>query len=453
MFERFAKCRFEQSHFCHGDRQYIHYTTTLNNAQDAALSVALSWPSGAGELQVQSFTEAMLYVFQPRFVAMSGICAGDRRKVRLGDLIVAEKSFKYDAGKIINDDDGNKVLQSDTDTQGPGLEMLGWLQHFDNWSPLLRKLKRPKVDSTETDIPSEATCHIKAMAAGSAVRADDPFPNIQMPVRTAWAVEMESYAFYLAAANNHLAARSLVVKGVCDYADPMKDDRFHKYAGEASALYLLSFIQQHRDLLFGTQHNHAQLKKTRGNKFTPTSPPAQFIRVTHIGFDIFYKGNWDKFNTSYECAIDLQKCNRKHIASLIKTLDIIHRIHFHIHGMSFLIKIIETNHHLNEKYISSFNDFSNFLADNKTLTDQLNQTFNEAGISACLHYFYICEPPLQHYADSLQNPILTPTNEMLKYTVVVRMFLEKLRHFAKEAVMEIRKAIEITLDSETKHDN
>ncbi|HLG77519.1 MAG TPA: tetratricopeptide repeat protein, partial [Ktedonobacteraceae bacterium] len=35
----------------------------------------------------------------------------------------------------------------------------------------------------------------------------------------------------------------LIVKGVCDYADRRKDDRYHTYAARASALYALSFIQ------------------------------------------------------------------------------------------------------------------------------------------------------------------------------------------------------------------
>lgn len=37
----------------------------------------------------------------PRWLAMCGICAGRRGEVSLGDLIVADRVFSYDHGKLI----------------------------------------------------------------------------------------------------------------------------------------------------------------------------------------------------------------------------------------------------------------------------------------------------------------------------------------------------------------
>jgi len=39
-------------------------------------------------------------VGRPRCIAMTGICGGNSRKVRLGDLVVADRLFKFDDGKI-----------------------------------------------------------------------------------------------------------------------------------------------------------------------------------------------------------------------------------------------------------------------------------------------------------------------------------------------------------------
>jgi hypothetical protein len=43
----------------------------------------------------------------------------------------------------------------------------------------------------------KTVCHIKAMASGSAVRADNPFQDVQAPVRGPVAIDMESAAFGL----------------------------------------------------------------------------------------------------------------------------------------------------------------------------------------------------------------------------------------------------------------
>jgi hypothetical protein len=36
-----------------------------------------------------------------------------------------------------------------------------------------------------------------------------------------------------------------LVKGVCDYADADKDDTYHRYAAEVSAMYMLCFIREY----------------------------------------------------------------------------------------------------------------------------------------------------------------------------------------------------------------
>ncbi len=82
------------------------------------------------------------------------------------------------------------------------------------------------------------------MASGSAVRSDNPFKDIQVPVRGTVAVEMEGAAFGRAMASAP-GLSWLVVKGVSDYADSDKDDSYHQYASTASALYLLCFIREY----------------------------------------------------------------------------------------------------------------------------------------------------------------------------------------------------------------
>jgi hypothetical protein len=76
------------------------------------------------------------------------------------------------------------------------------------------------------------------------VRSDNPFKDIQIPVRGTVAVEMEGAAFGRVMASVS-GLRWLVVKGVSDYADSDKDDSYHQYASTASALYLLCFLGEY----------------------------------------------------------------------------------------------------------------------------------------------------------------------------------------------------------------
>jgi nucleoside phosphorylase len=90
--------------------------------------------------------------------------------------------------------------------------------------------------------PPHPHVHIGPVAAGDKVRTDDPFAEINKPVRKTLALDMEGAAFYRVMAN-FPTIPALFVKGVCDYATAEKDDSFHSYAASVSAMYMLSFIR------------------------------------------------------------------------------------------------------------------------------------------------------------------------------------------------------------------
>lgn len=88
-------------------------------------------------------------------------------------------------------------------------------------------------------------CDLKlgTIASTTAVRRDDTFDRLKTPHNDTLAIDMEGHAFYRAAEEFKIPA--LLVKGVCDYADPDKDDTYHKYAARVSARYILSFIKEY----------------------------------------------------------------------------------------------------------------------------------------------------------------------------------------------------------------
>src|SRR6266699_1599749 len=216
---------------------------TIRNDKGEPLNLHVSWLPRYGPQEMTLHLARVLEECQPRIVIMTGICAGDSQHVQLGDLIVAERTFTYDNGKFTLDEQGQSVHLHDTMTYQLDANILQFLGLFDDWKPLVARLKRPPT-SPERRKGRTIACHIKAMASGSAVRADNPFEDVRAPVRGTVAIDMEGAAFGLVMSRHPLISW-LVVKGVCDYADRNKNDVYHDYAERASALYALSFIRSY----------------------------------------------------------------------------------------------------------------------------------------------------------------------------------------------------------------
>ncbi|HET8841292.1 MAG TPA: tetratricopeptide repeat protein [Ktedonobacteraceae bacterium] len=217
---------------------YSYRSGALKNNKGELLILHISWLPRYGPQEMTLHLSHVLEECQPRIAIMTGICAGDARQVQLGDLIIAECTFTYDNGKFVSDEQGRKVHMHDTRTYQLDANILQFLGLFDDWMPLVAGLETP---SSVLD-QRKAACHIKAMASGSAVRADNPFQDVQAPVRGTVAIDMEGAAFGLVM-SRHPLTRWLIVKGVCDYADKNKNDAYHDYAARASASYALRFIQ------------------------------------------------------------------------------------------------------------------------------------------------------------------------------------------------------------------
>lgn len=278
----------------------------IRNDMNEKLKIHVSCPPRFGPVEAGIHCKAVLDEFKPRFAAMTGICAGDRNEVVLGDIVVAERAFIYDSGKVKADS-----YAHDTDTYHPNMNVRQYILMFNSWEKEAGKLKRPismrsqkdwilntllddatpRVDGIPRDVleqhapqwrkavkalqkdslltkdrrlvdkeaiaerefdeedfpfrdPDMPKCHVAAMASGSSVRADGPFDMIREPVRKAVAVDMEGAAFYRAVAD-YPGISSLLAKGVCDYADSEKDDTYHDYASKLSAIYMASFVREY----------------------------------------------------------------------------------------------------------------------------------------------------------------------------------------------------------------
>jgi nucleoside phosphorylase len=317
---RLCHVTFQRTFGSHTKREY-RYATILNN-EGEPVTIYVTWLPRYGPEEMALHFKPVLAELQPRFAAMTGICAADKDRVVLGDLIVAERAFLYDTGKIVSGKRGRKKQLYDTSTHQPHPDILQLVQMFDSWKPAVMQLRRPISKRQQRDWllntllqaptlsidaipqqeleqhapdwkkiinelqsgrqpyvkdgalsgparerllsspsgfpfkdPESPKRHIVSMASGSAVRSDNPFMEIQVPVRGAIAIDMEGATFYRTVAE-FTGLHSLLVKGVCDYADSDKDDSYHDYASAISAIYVVSFIKDYVTTTLMTRPGH-----------------------------------------------------------------------------------------------------------------------------------------------------------------------------------------------------
>jgi hypothetical protein len=105
--------------------------------------------------------------------------------------------------------------------------------------------------------PPGFSVRVAPMATGAAVNEDAGiFARLSHSMRKVLGVEMEASA--LGALGEALDVPVVVAKGVSDYGDPFKDDRFRDFAARAAAECLIALLRQAADLLpnvaSGTPH-------------------------------------------------------------------------------------------------------------------------------------------------------------------------------------------------------
>lgn len=174
--------------------------------------------------------------FQPKIVAMSGICAGVKGESNFLDIIVARTCWEYQTGKW---KDGvfkqepyqaelSRSLQTDLIQSSESQATIDYVRNglFDS------ELKDMKI-------------RVSPLSSGSAVIADEEFmKEIGLQHRKMAGVEMEMYSLYEAAAQSLSQPLYFGAKSVVDLGDNSKGDLYHENGTIISARYVTLMIKQ-----------------------------------------------------------------------------------------------------------------------------------------------------------------------------------------------------------------
>lgn len=203
---------------------------------DKKIRVVISYANQMGMVAATSLTTKMINNFAPKYMVMTGITGGTKPdKMNFGDVIVALRSWDYRAGKDIRREEQAKHLNTinaiDIDT--------GMISYCRCLAEDANTLNAIKESFTEGDKPEEdLQLLLGPVVSGASVVTD---PQIVQDVldnqhREVLGIEMEIYGMYYAsswALKPH--PRIIAVKGVSDFADSDKGDKYHAYASYTSA--------------------------------------------------------------------------------------------------------------------------------------------------------------------------------------------------------------------------
>lgn len=185
----------------------------------------------------------LINLCSPRFLVMTGICAGVREKANFGDVILANPSWDYQSGKHTSNDGGSQFFIAPHQihvNQSVEAKLLN-LSH----DPAVLQAIR---DSWQGARPETALQALSGpLACGSAVLADrSKIEEILRQNRSLLGIEMEVYGVYSAAQSASLSPPiTFALKSVCDFADDAKDDRFQHFAAYTSAQLMRIFFERH----------------------------------------------------------------------------------------------------------------------------------------------------------------------------------------------------------------
>jgi nucleoside phosphorylase len=174
--------------------------------------------------------------FAPSMLAMTGICAGVKGKVNLGDVVVGSPTWDWGSGKHAENDDGSNVFRlSPKQTElGVGIESM-----CDEISRCATFTSRVR-DGWRGDLPAgKFGCHVGPMASGASVIANASVAlEIANQNRDLIAIEMEAFAVMVATEYSTIRPTiGVAIKSVCDYADGQKHDGWQPYAAYTSASF------------------------------------------------------------------------------------------------------------------------------------------------------------------------------------------------------------------------
>lgn len=195
-----------------------------------------------GMVSASLISAKLIFKKRPKFLVMSGICAGIKGKVNYGDPVIADPCWDWQRGKHVVKD-GTQEFEMRPEQIPLAHELRSRWEQFKADKEYWSRLKQEWPNAPETELK----IRLGPSVSGSAVLADTTIVEAVKNQHGALiSLEMEAYGVLSAAT---LAARPRPIafscKSVCDFADEKKDDRWQSYASFTSARSISQFFERY----------------------------------------------------------------------------------------------------------------------------------------------------------------------------------------------------------------
>lgn len=241
-------------------RDGVHYSVGILKRGERSLRIAAVKPAEMGPIPAAVMTTRAIHDWRPSGVIMTGICAGMKENVRLGDLVIANQVFDHSAGTLR---EGHLIPFQQSVAQD------SWLLQFVAGLHEDRRITERLFTShpEPCTLESEHSVHVGSMASGSFVVKDGSYMRSLLDKTSKLlALDMESYAVASAARMCSTLLQPvawLIVKGVVDYGDSSKADDWHNYCSFVSARFVRSAL----DLLLSRDKSYQYIVNHRKQSF------------------------------------------------------------------------------------------------------------------------------------------------------------------------------------------
>lgn len=225
-----------------------YYKTTFKEGNKEKTVIAATTDQMGMTASSHLATKLILY-FKPEYLILGGIAAGIKdRGLGFGDILVAEQSWDYGSGKIVE-------KEKKSDSEIADIYFLPDTRDIQLSADLKAKITNFKLtkisildaiqNSWQGDSPNtKLQLHLGPIGSGSYVISSDSSLNeIKNQQRKLLGVEMETFGVYYAADHSpEPKTKAISIKSVSDYGDGSKHDKYQKYAAYTSASFIYQFI-------------------------------------------------------------------------------------------------------------------------------------------------------------------------------------------------------------------
>lgn len=210
------------------------------------VSCAVATFGGAGNIDAAAVTTSLLGDLRPRNVMMLGIAAGLRDKCALGEVVIAERIVAYEGAALV---EGGKV-EARPEISRLNLRVRQDLSSYLSNRTSLESRLQARYEALDIRFPEEVEAGPVArgvmpkavtVASGEKLLRDpEQFKALRTLHGKTEIAEMEGAGLFAACAN--FGKPVLMVRGISDFGDSKKDNRFHVLAARAAAAVTVDYI-------------------------------------------------------------------------------------------------------------------------------------------------------------------------------------------------------------------